>query len=349
MKQFTLGAFILVLLANSHTLLAQVQYLEDLQPEPYSEPVAGAVSDGVACGDVNCGGTSCGVVDEEIIGPVIEEPFCGPTVCGPIFEDPGTPVCNACMQPGCNGKCQRLIRRIGFWGGALVDIPFEGVLSTETSVLGTAAGFGIDPLILPAATEVQLSFDEQSFDDAYDYFYGYQANLTIEMDASTKIYVGYREVIGESDAFEIGELIVDPSGIATTNPLVAQFDDYAEYTLQVGFLTSQSWHRHVEFLWGGRGGVSFVDEIGVDFTSPGIMQVDDVDFFEESTILSFGVNAGLRWNIKPNLSIIALSGAEYRTSLDQADTDLDLLQLGSLNNGSGFATLPFYLGFTLKL
>jgi len=263
--------------------------------------------------------------------------------------DPGIPVCNMCMQPDCDGKCQRLFRRLGFYGGGVIDIPLEGMFTTSVNRSVSAAGLNIDPLVLPPATTVNLDLNEMGFDDVYSAFYGYNANLSIEMDSATKIFVGYREVFGEADEIEIGQAIIDPLGAATAEPLLAQFSDYEEYSIRLGFITSKQWHSKLELLWGGQGGVAFTEAITGSLSVPGFMDLEDLPLYQDSTILTFGVNFGLRWNAKPNVAFVAMTGAEYRTSLDEDDSVLSTFGLENLNNGAGFTSMPIYLGFTVKL
>ncbi len=263
--------------------------------------------------------------------------------------EPGIPVCSKCMQANCDGKCQRIFRRLGFYGGGVIDIPLEGMFSSSVTRSLSAAGLAIDPAVLPAATQVRLDFEEMGFDDVYSAFYGYNANLTIEMDSATKVFVGYREVFGEADEIEIGQATIDPFGAPTTESLLAQFSDYEEYSIRLGFITSKQWHSKLEFLWGGQGGVAFTDAITGTLSIPEITTLEDLPFYQDSTILTFGVNFGLRWNAKPNVAFVAMTGAEYRTSLDEDDSVLPTFGLENLNNGAGFTTLPIYLGFTVKL
>lgn len=262
--------------------------------------------------------------------------------------EPGIPVCSQCLEVGCDGNCHWLSRRLGFFGAAVYDIPLEGIFHSAASVSSTAATLGVDPLALPGGTPIDLLIDERGFDDIYDGFLGYTANITVALDRSTKMYVGYREVSGEADPLEVGQALVDPAGAATAVPIMAQFDDYEEWSVQLGFLTSKAMHKRLELIWGGRGSVGFTNNINGTFSIANVATLADVPFYDDSTILSFGVNLGLRYNVRPNFSIIGLAGAEYRTSLDQNDSALPALGLGNLNNGSGFTSLPIFLGGTIN-
>lgn len=280
------------------------------------------------------------------VGEVVLDGFPVEIPCEPC--DAGIPVCSQCLEVGCDGNCHRIFRRLGFYGGAVYDIPLAGIFQAETFLGSTAGGLGVDPLVLPAATEVELLMNEVGFDDIYDGFFGYNANITLVMDRSTKWYVGYKHVNAQADPLEVGQAIVDPLGVANTEEVTAQFDDYEEWSIQVGFLTSQAIHRKLEFLWGGRGSVAMTEAINGTFTIPNVLTLTDVPLYEDSTILSFGVNLGVRYNLKPNFSLVAVTGAEYRTSLNQDDSLLRTLGLGSLNNGSGLVSLPILVGGTIN-
>lgn len=289
------------------------------------------------------------------LGPMDEmAPSCGTTYeVGPAFEvpcepyEPGIPVCSQCLEVGCDGNCHRICRRLGFYGGAVYDIPISGIFQTEFNLSSTAGVIGVDPLILPGATNMDLMFEEIGFDDIYDGFFGYNANITLVMDRSTKWYVGYKEVNGRADPLEVGQVVIDPLGAATTESITAQFDDYQEWSIQVGFLTSRAMHRKLELLWGGKGSVAMTDAISGVFDIPNTASLT-LPLYEDSRILSFGVNLGLRYNVKPNFSLVAVTGAEYRTSLDEDDTGLSALGLQTLNNGGGFVSLPILVGGTIN-
>ena len=182
--------------------------------------------------------------------------------------EPGVPVCSQCFDLNCDGGCHHLYRRLGFYGGAAYDIPLEGIFQPEEFISTTAAGLGVAPVVLPGATQVDLLFDEMGFDDIYDGFFGYSANLTIKMDRSTKWYVGYRQLNGRADPIQIGEATIDPLGAATTETITAHFEDYDEWAIQVGFLTSRAVHKQVEFVWGGRGSVAQTEAITGTYTIP---------------------------------------------------------------------------------
>ena len=265
-----------------------------------------------------------------------------------VASEPGIPLCSQCLEIGCDGTCHLLSRRMGFYGGAVFDIPLSGIFQAESLLASTAGGLGVDPTVLPGATQLNLMFEEQGFDDIYDGLIGYSANITVAMDRSTNFYVGFRDLYGRADPIEVGQAVVDPLGAATTDTITAQFDDYQEWAVQVGFLTSRAMHRKFELLWGGRGSVAVTDAISGSFAVPNVLSISDVPFYQESTILSFGVNLGLRYNLKPNISLVAVSGAEYRTSLDEDDTVLPSIGMGNLNNGSGMVTLPILVGGTIK-
>lgn len=260
----------------------------------------------------------------------------------------GIPVCNQCLQPCCDGNCHWLSRRLGFFGAAVYDIPLEGIFHTAATSSLTATDLGIDPLVLPGATPVDLVIGEQGYEDIYDGFIGYTANITVALDQSTKMYIGYREVTGEADLIEVGQAVINPGVAATTAPLTAQFDDYEEWSVQIGFLTSKAMHKRLELLWGGRGSVGFTNNIDATFAVPGVATLANVPFYDDTTTLSFGVNLGLRYNIRPNFSIVGMTGLDYRTALDQNDSVLPTLGLGDLNNGGGFTSLPIYVGGTIN-
>ena len=260
----------------------------------------------------------------------------------------GIPVCSQCLDPHCDGYCHLIHRRLGFVGGVVYDIPLEGMFLTGTSVSSTAGTLGVDPAVLPGATPIDLTIGEMGFDDIYDGFFGYSANITLMVDRSTKLYVGYREVNGQANLVEIGQAIIDPAGAATQETVTAQFDDYEEWAIQFGFLTSKAAHRCVDLVWGCNGGVAWANNVNGTLSISNTGTLTNVPFFDDTHVLKFGVNLGFRWNVRPNVSILAMTGAEYRTHLDQDDSVLATLGLENVNNGSGFVTLPILVGGTVN-
>ena len=245
---------------------------------------------------------------------------------------------------GCDCACGNWGKRITFSVGGVIDSPINGVMHTGDDASVTAGALGIDPGVLAAATPVDLDIDERGFDDIYSSFGGFEANVNMRLDSGTTVFAGYRYLRGNADQQQVGNAIADPAGANLLLPLLADFSEFKESTVQFGFLSSSVMDRGFELLWGARAGVGFVDGITGTFTVPGVTELVEVPFYEDSTILSFGVNLGFDWQISTNFKLRALSGVQYRTGLEDDDGVLPALGLDELNNGSGFASIPVYIG-----
>lgn len=233
----------------------------------------------------------------------------------------------------------------GLLASGIVEIPLDGVFLTGDDARVDAATLGVDPAVWPGGTPFDLLFSQIEFEEVYRTLGGVEANLTRSIGCNTQMFFGYRYVKGSATSQRFGTAIAEPLGAATSYDINASFSDYEESRLQLGFLTS-NYLRRTEFLWGGRIGVGFVDDITGTFDIEGLTRLEDIRLYDDTTNLAFGFNFGFKRQLGCKLSAHALTGLEYRTSLDSDDRDLRQFGLEELNDGSGFASLPIYLGFT---
>ena len=255
-----------------------------------------------------------------------------------------------CTQNYCSdnfGECCESGSTMSLTVSGIVDIPLDGVFHTGDDASVTAAALGVPGGLYGGATPFDLLVNEMGFEDIYRTFGGFEANLNFQRNCNTSFFIGYRFVEGRNDNFvTVGSAVANPLTTPTTYDINAQFSEYRESQLQAGFLNSYCLRGRLDFLWGGRMGIGFVDEINVNLDIPTVVTLNDVRFYDDTTNFAFGFNLGLRMNLGCRMKAHVLTGAEYRSSLNQFDTQLATLGLEELNNGSGFTSLPVYMGFS---
>lgn len=227
----------------------------------------------------------------------------------------------------------------------IVEIPLDGVFLTGVDARIDAGQ--LPNATLPAGTPIDLLFSDVELEDVYRTFGGFEANVTRSLSCNTQMFLGYRYTRGRATDQTIGTAIESPLSTAIEYDINASFSDFEESRLQLGFLTNNHLRNQLDFLWGGRIGLGFVDDITGTFDIDGLSTLEDIRLYDDTTNLSFGFNFGFQRQLG-RLTAHALTGLEYRTSLDSDDRDLAALGLADINTGSGFASLPIYLGFTYQ-
>ena len=271
----------------------------------------------------------------------------GHTSGAELWSDCGScSTCDSCC--GAVDYCCPGSSRLGLTVSGIIDIPLDGVFHTGDDASVLASDLGIPAGVWPGGTPFDLLFEEQGFEDVYNTFGGVQANLDWQLDCNTSFFFGYRFVQGQADLVNVGTAVANPLAVPTTYDITAQFSEYRESQLQAGFLSSRCLYGSLNFLWGGRMGIGFVDEITGTVNIDGLTTLDEVPFYDDTTNFAFGFNFGLEMNLGCHIKAHALTGAEYRSSLNQDDSVLGTLGLDELNNGSGFASLPVYIGITYR-
>ena len=240
-------------------------------------------------------------------------------------------------------------RRMGLTVSGIVDIPLDGVFHTGADARISAGALGVPTGTLPAATPIDLLFNEMGFEDIYRTFGGVETNLHFQTGCNTSVFIGYRYLEGRAeDSVNVGTAIDNPLTTPTSYDINASFSDFQESRLQAGFLTSRCLRGTLDFLWGGRLGIGFVDDISLALDVQGLTTLNDVRFYDDTTNFNFDFNFGFQKRMGCHMSAHVLTGAQYRTSLNGFDQDLAVLGLEELNDGSGFVSLPIYMGFTYR-
>jgi hypothetical protein len=103
-------------------------------------------------------------------------------------------------------------------------------------------------------------------------------------------------------------------------PLFALFDDYQEFGLELGyrhfFIVDSVFKPYASVA----GGIKFIDAINARLSVPAAAVVlEDVNFYDSSTVIAFGANAGFRFDLNSNLSLGVEGGIHYQGKPSQLE------------------------------
>lgn len=228
----------------------------------------------------------------------------------------------------------------------IVDIPLDGVFVTGDDTRITTGALGVPGALWAPGTPMDILMNEQGFEDVYNTFGGVEANMMMRINCDANWFFGYRYVTGRADYINVGTAVVNPETAPLFYPIFAQFSEFSESRIHTGFSSSRNLRGKLDLLWAGRIGIGFVDGINARFDIPDLSTSATYRIYDSSTILNFGLNFGFRRRIGCHLAAHVLTGLEYRSSLNEFDAQLANIGLEEFNNGSGFASLPVYMGLT---
>jgi opacity protein-like surface antigen len=128
------------------------------------------------------------------------------------------------------------------------------------------------------------------------------------------------------------------------SPLYADYSDYKSTALDVGLRrygrVNTSLRPYVE----GTIGLGWIDDINADLVAPQANQVIEANnFYQSTTAFSWGVSAGLLYDITSRLGGFAQLGLRYTSGLADVDNFVGT-GLDSINDNSARWTLPFLVG-----
>ena len=165
--------------------------------------------------------------------------------------------------------------------------------------------------------------------------------------------LGY--AVGERGEFRVqGAYTANPAeqlqvGTVADLPLLAQFDDYKAFAMDVGYRQYLSARdRRMRPFVGGGAGFTRVDRIRSTFTVPAAsVTLPNVDFYGASTVPSFNANGGVQFGLSSRLFFQALADFRWHGDLDGQD-GLAGTGLEGLNDEGRRWTMPVTGGITVR-
>jgi hypothetical protein len=128
------------------------------------------------------------------------------------------------------------------------------------------------------------------------------------------------------------------------SPLYGDFSDYENTSLDFGLRRYGRVNTALRPYAEGLIGIGVINAIDVEFAAPQAnLTTDANNFYEQTTAFTWGVNAGLLWDISSRLGGFAQLGLRYVSGLADVDNIVGV-GLDSINDDSSRWTLPFVVG-----
>jgi hypothetical protein len=226
----------------------------------------------------------------------------------------------------------------GRWAGSVsvgADFPIDG--DVHGGVDAPIADLGpLNPSLAGVSAELQI--ESRSFDDIY----GEGLDIAVEMARGLpndrEIFAALRYAQSDGSRVQVGGAFVP--ALSTTLPVFGTFDDYSAIALDAGvrqYFGAGAWRPYVA----GRVGVAFVDAINATFEIPdAAITLQDVSFYDESTIFTAGADVGLSYAVTDRVSISGEVGLRYASGLSDEDSDIGGLGLASINDEGDRLSVP---------
>lgn len=207
---------------------------------------------------------------------------------------------------------------------------------------------------LPAALTAtgnagQLRIQSRGFDDIYDNATALSFEATYGIGKGRELFGSFDYVKADEGSTQVGTAaVVNGSNTVAEVPVFGRFGEYKGMGVSVG---ARQWFNEggtFEPFIAGRIGVSKIDEIRATFTIPDLtinQSLRNVPFYDDTTIVTAGVEAGISYKMSENVSLIAETGLRYYGKLDGNDSAIGGLGLASINEEGNRLVVPV----TLKL
>jgi hypothetical protein len=139
-----------------------------------------------------------------------------------------------------------------------------------------------------------------------------------------------------------------PMGDYTSSRLYGQYSDYQSFGLDVGLRRYANAGRAIRPYGEGYIGLGFVDKTDITLAAPQAnVQFDANDFYDQTTAFTFGINAGLLWEVRQQMGVYGQLGFRYVTGMSEVD-DFVGTGLDSVNDDSARWTIPFVVGVQFR-
>jgi hypothetical protein len=144
----------------------------------------------------------------------------------------------------------------------------------------------------------------------------------------------------DADLTEMGDLGV--------SRLYGQYDDYQSFGMDFGARRYTGIGSKLRGYADGSIGMAFIDEIDVALVAPQAnVAAIATDFYDKTAAFTFGMNAGVIWQLTEPIGVFTQLGLRYVSGLSEVD-NLIGTGLEGLNNDSARWTIPFVFGIQTR-
>lgn len=195
----------------------------------------------------------------------------------------------------------------------------------------------------------QLRIQSRGFDDIYDNATALNFEATYGIGGGREVFGSFDYVKADEGTTQVGTAaVVNGTNTVAEVPVYGRFGEYKGMGVSVGV---RQWFNEggtFEPYIAGRIGATKIDEIRATFTVPDLtinQSLRDVPFYDDTTVLTAGFEAGVSYKMSENVSLIAETGLRYYGKLDGNDSAIGGLGLASINEEGSRLVVPV----TLKL
>jgi hypothetical protein len=240
----------------------------------------------------------------------------------------------------------------------------EGKLVDGDATVGVVGSSGLPQIggivVSPGLT---AKAEDQGFDDAFDTPVIVGLTVNYGLSSSSEVFVRLQYTQASADTFDLltfrtagfitaGPVNGDPPAfapipVAIGDVVEAEFDDYEEYGIDLGYRHFFSTGNHFKPFVSISGGVRIVDALDLEYIAPTGASIGKGRFYDDSTVLSAGLGVGFRYEMSPTVAVGLETGVNYQGQLD--DEDLGGGGLDDLNDGGRRWQIPLYLGVNIQL
>ncbi len=190
----------------------------------------------------------------------------------------------------------------------------------------------------------QLRIQSRGFDDIYDNAMTFNLEGTYGLGGGREVFGSFDYVKADEGSVQVGTAaVVNGSTTVAEVPVYGRFGEYKGMGVSVGL---RQWFNEGGTLQpyiAGRVGASKIDAIDASFTIPDLtinQSLQNVPFYDETTILTAGVDVGVSYALSETISVTAETGVRYYGDLDGNDSAIGGLGLASINEEGKRVTYP---------
>lgn len=188
--------------------------------------------------------------------------------------------------------------------------------------------------------ELPTTVVPKSFSDIYKSALDWEFSLGYGVSASGEILgiFSYRKTSAER--IQVGDV--------ADLPLFALFDDWNETGIRLGYRQYFMMDSPLKPYLTVSGGVKFLKRVNSTLTVPAAEVVlADVPFYDKSTLLTFGANVGLCYDVSPNFGILLDAGLQYQGKPKQIE-GLAGTGLENINDVASRLYAPISVGAVIR-